>query len=131
MNVVRPTVQKNYRRTVGGTLVGVSDVEESGVDLFDRAERRVGRTPGRRRDCRVFFVGSSFCSGEVAEARGGDGHRRGAEKPAAIIVGLFRHPSALQYSNGWAAKQSDSIGRWYWLVAFAGMIHALGVSLEL
>ena len=42
VNVVRPAMQQNDRRTVGGTTVGVSDVEDDGSDLLDtRREDRL------------------------------------------------------------------------------------------
>jgi len=39
MDVVRPAVQQNDRRTVGRADVDVADVEEAGRDLLDGAER--------------------------------------------------------------------------------------------
>src|SRR5260221_6576539 len=41
VNVVRPAVQKNYRATIGGASFSVSDIQDAGVDLLQRAERRV------------------------------------------------------------------------------------------
>ena len=42
VDVVRPAVQQDDRRTVGGTEVDVADVQEAGVDLLHRAERGGG-----------------------------------------------------------------------------------------
>ena len=38
MDVVRPAVEKNHGRTAGGTDVGVSDVQDTSIDLLQRAE---------------------------------------------------------------------------------------------
>jgi hypothetical protein len=38
VDVVRPAVQQEDRRAVGGTEVDVADVQEAGVDLPHRAE---------------------------------------------------------------------------------------------
>src|SRR5207344_3012011 len=42
VDVVRPAVQQHDRGSIGGARVDVADVQEAGVDLRDRAERRVG-----------------------------------------------------------------------------------------
>ena len=41
VNIVGPAVQKNDRRTVGGTGFRVSDIQDAGIDLLERGERRV------------------------------------------------------------------------------------------
>jgi hypothetical protein len=37
MNVVRPAVQENDDRPIGGTGFGVADVQQTGIDLLQRA----------------------------------------------------------------------------------------------
>ena len=41
VNVVGPAVQKNDRRAIGGTGFGVADIQDAGIDLLQRGERRV------------------------------------------------------------------------------------------
>ena len=41
VNIVRPAVQQHDRGTVGGTGLGISDIQGAGIDLLERAERRV------------------------------------------------------------------------------------------
>ena len=41
VNVVGPAVQKNDRRAIGRTGFGVADVQDAGIDLLQRRERRV------------------------------------------------------------------------------------------
>ena len=41
VNVVGPAVQKNDRRAIGRAGFGVSDIQDAGIDLLQRAERRV------------------------------------------------------------------------------------------
>ena len=36
VNVVGPAVQKNDRRTIGGTGFGITDIEQAGIDLLQR-----------------------------------------------------------------------------------------------
>jgi hypothetical protein len=40
VDVVGPAVQENDRRTGGGTGFGVADIENAGIDLLQRCERR-------------------------------------------------------------------------------------------
>ena len=40
VNVVGPAVEKNDRRTIGGTGFGISNIEDAGIDLLERAETR-------------------------------------------------------------------------------------------
>ena len=59
VNVVGPAVQKNDRRTIGGAGFSVSDVQDAGIDLLQRSERRVrprldrGQLAGRPARLRV------------------------------------------------------------------------------
>ena len=41
VNVVGPAVQKNDRRAIGRAGFGVADIQDAGIDLLERAERRV------------------------------------------------------------------------------------------
>jgi hypothetical protein len=41
VDVIRPAVKQDYRRTVGGAVLRVSDVEYAGVNRFERGVRRV------------------------------------------------------------------------------------------
>ena len=41
VNVVGPAMQKNDRGTIGRAGLGVSDIQDAGIDLLQRAERRV------------------------------------------------------------------------------------------
>jgi hypothetical protein len=38
VDVVRPAVQKNDRRAVGRTCLGIADVQDAGIDPLQRAE---------------------------------------------------------------------------------------------
>ena len=53
VNVVGPAVQKNDRGTIGGAGFGVADIQDAGIDLLQRAERRVRSRLDR---------GQPFCS---------------------------------------------------------------------
>ncbi|MNO87596.1 hypothetical protein D3C76_790190 [compost metagenome] len=41
VDVVRPTVQQDHHRPVGGTDLGIGNVQQAGLDVLERAERRV------------------------------------------------------------------------------------------
>ena len=77
--------------TVGGAGFGVADVQDAGVDLLQRAERRVcprlalGQAHGLR------LYGLCFRGINHAESCGGGCHDRGADKAAAGTVKLFGH----------------------------------------
>jgi hypothetical protein len=47
VDVVGPAVEKNDRGALGRTELGISDVQQAGVDLPERAEGRLGRGPLR------------------------------------------------------------------------------------
>jgi hypothetical protein len=50
MDVVGPAVQKHDHRAIGRAGFGVSDIQEAGIDLLERAEGRVRvRVAGLRR----------------------------------------------------------------------------------
>ena len=40
VNVVGPAVQKNDRRTIGGAGFGIADIEDAGIDLLQRTQRK-------------------------------------------------------------------------------------------
>ena len=75
-------MQKNDRRTIGGTGFGVADVQDAGIDLLQRAERRV-RSRLDRRDLSPPVV---LPRTDHPELSGGDGHRGGAKEAASILV---------------------------------------------
>jgi hypothetical protein len=56
VDVVRPAVQQEDRRAVGGTELDVADVQEAGVDLPDGAERGVRRGGRLSSGCRRHLV---------------------------------------------------------------------------
>ena len=113
VNVVGPAVQKNDRGTIGGTGFGVSDIEEAGVDLLQRAKRRV-RSRLDRAQLRRFC---SRCRGtDHAELGGSKGHRRSAKKAAAMLVDLFGrfgliHGEAPEF-DGWSASTTSTRSGW-------------------
>ena len=53
VNVVGPAVQKNDRGTIGGAGFGVSDIQQAGIDLLQRAERSVRSRLDRRQLSRL------------------------------------------------------------------------------
>ncbi len=79
MDVVRPSVQENDGRPIGGTCFRVPNVQDPGIDLLQRSERcvRPGFGPGRPR-------GLCFCS----YAKGSRNRRKGssADEIAAVPV---------------------------------------------
>ena len=84
-------MQQNDRGTVGGTGFGVADVEEAGIDLFQRRERcvRPGLEPWEiGRPC---LFGLCLRGTGQAKLGGRDGHGSSAKKASAILVDLFRH----------------------------------------
>ena len=54
-------MQKNDRRAIGGTGFGVGDIQDAGIDLLQRTERRVRS----RLDCRHLALRLAGCA--VAE----------------------------------------------------------------
>jgi hypothetical protein len=79
-------VQQNDCGTIGGAGFGISDIQDAGIDLLQRAERRVRPRLDRSRirgPCRA-----GLCVRQTAqhELSGGDAHRRGAKKAASILV---------------------------------------------
>jgi len=42
-------VQQDDDRTIGGPGFGITDIEDAGLDLFQRGKRRVGTRPDRAR----------------------------------------------------------------------------------
>jgi hypothetical protein len=84
-------VEEDYRRTIGGAGFSVSNTQEAGIDLLQRAERCVRP----RLNCGHIwwgrFSGLRFYRTEDAELGGGNGHGRIAQKVAAVIVDFFRH----------------------------------------
>src|SRR5215470_12431241 len=90
MNVVRPAVQENDDGPIGETGFGVADVQETGIDLLQRAQRRV-----RSR----FDGGQPFGSSigrlccrrtDDPELRGRNRHASGAKKATAMPGDVFR-----------------------------------------
>jgi hypothetical protein len=79
-------VQKNDWRTVDRPRFGVADIQESGVDLFQRGERHIRPQSG------------------ATELGGGKSHGRSTQKAAAAMVDGFTH-----YRNDLnAARRSDT-----------------------
>src|SRR6202022_3033235 len=80
VDVVRPPVQKNHGWAAAGTGLGVSDVENAGLDVLERTERAIPGPSSRR------------C-----------GLRDGAH-------GLFRTPApATGFATAWSASRITSV----------------------
>jgi hypothetical protein len=94
-------VQKNDRRAIGGASFGVSDIEDAGIDLLQRAEGRICSRLDRRDFCLDPLCRSRT---DHPELRGGDGHRGGAKEAASILVDFVRDLDRIH----WAASK---IGR--------------------
>jgi len=77
-------VQQKHHWTIGGARFRVTDIEDPGLDLLQRAERRVG--PGLDR---VELAGLRPRDADPRESGGRDAQRRGAQKAAATMVDLF------------------------------------------
>jgi len=83
-------VQQNDGLAVGGACLGITDIEQPGIDLLQRCERRVRarlESPG------VQSLLGRFCLGGGAkrELDCGKCHGSSAEKAAAVVVDLVGH----------------------------------------
>ena len=98
-------MQKNDRGTVGGAGLGVSDIQQAGVDLLERAEDALVPRLTLDRSCRLCLA--RLCTRGTDHAEPGSGHRHGrrSKEAAAIKVRVrqasvslpfrfFRHRSA-------------------------------------
>ena len=82
-------MQKNDRRAIGGAGFGVSDIQDAGIDLLQRAERCVrpwldgGQPSGA---CLTWLCG---CGTDDAKLSGCRGQRSSANKVTAMPVYVF------------------------------------------
>ena len=91
VNVVRPAVQENDDRPIGGAGFGVADIQNARIDLLQRTERLICSWL----DCRDLCLHPLRCRRtDHAELSGGDCHRGGAKEGAALLVNFLRHPDA-------------------------------------
>ena len=100
--------QKSYRAVAGASL-GVSDIQEAGVDLLQGRERgvRPRLDCGQVRFCRA---GLSVHRTAHAELRGGNSHGRGADKAAArksSASNLCKPARGDKFGQDPSAAQSD------------------------
>jgi hypothetical protein len=105
VNIVRPAMQQNDGGTVGGAGLGITDIEQAGIDLLQRAERGVRA----RLDLGQF---GRFCLADLrirrtaqGELGGCEGHRGGAEKAAAVLVDVF---GSFDRVHGWPSLAHSS-----------------------
>src|SRR5712691_11861189 len=95
MDVVWPPVQKNHGPAVAGAYLGISDVQNAGIDLLKRTERAIPRRSSRR-----------------------GGLRDGAH-------GLFRAPApATGFATAWTASRITSVtaGGWETMITCEPLI---------
>ena len=109
MNIIGPAVQKNDRGTIGGTGFGVSDIEDAGINLFQRGERRV-RPRLDRRQRGLLRLGLRLGGPHHAKLGRGKAHRRSRKKATPMAVDWVlrsdaAHPS---FSLGPTAGRSDA-----------------------
>jgi hypothetical protein len=105
VNVVGPAVQKNDRTTAGGAGFGISDVEHAGIDLLERAERRVRSRLDRGRINRADPARLRARRTGDAEPGERNGHGRGTQEAAAMMVDVFGQ-------FGWTHQASPSCNDW-------------------
>src|SRR5262245_11309336 len=87
MNVVWPAVQENDGRPIGGTGLGVTHIQNAGVDLLQWTKRRICS----RLDCRHLCLRSLCCRRtDHSELSGSDGYRGGAKEAPSILVDFDR-----------------------------------------
>ena len=89
VNVVRPAVQKDDGAAVRRTGLGVSDIQDAGIDLLERCERRMRPRFGHAQCHRFGLAGLRSRGIAHGEPGRGNGHGRGAKKAAAIIVDVL------------------------------------------
>src|SRR5262245_51077633 len=87
-------MKKYDRRTIAWPHFGIANVQNSGIDLLQRAERLVPSRFDRRHSCR--FSLARLCGGRTdhAELGGRNRHYYGGKKAATIMVDYFGHFSA-------------------------------------
>jgi hypothetical protein len=80
-------VQKNDHRAIGRAGFGVSDIQEAGIDLLERAEGRscscCRLAPPRRRS---------------RELHGREGHARSPKEAAAMMINFFGRFDCMQWN---------------------------------
>src|SRR5215212_6120371 len=106
MNIVRPTVQQENRRTIGRTVLGISHIEDPGIDLFQRTKCGAFR----RRACRFVITGLSVSGVTHEKTRGANAQGSGLNEMTAIGIDLLRHVHPLSQADmgGWRpGKTSD------------------------
>ena len=85
-------MQKNGGRPVCRAGFGIADIQDAGVDLLQRAKRRIH--PGLDR---VHLAGLRVRGAADPEPGGGNGERRVAQNAAATVVDFCGHGSSLNW----------------------------------
>src|SRR5439155_18149928 len=90
-----PAVQQDDHRTIGRAVLGVSNIQDAGVDLFQRRECRTRRSRGGLRQRRT--------AEKQWSSRNADGG--GVNELAAILADLFGHIP----SRSWGCYRSKRL----------------------
>ncbi|MCY1405604.1 hypothetical protein D9M71_208480 [compost metagenome] len=88
VNVVRPAVQQDHHRSVGRAGFGVRHVQQPGVDMLERAERRGRRLSGLGRGRSRLHGGGRLRMGCAEHTEQGEGEDRWADQVAASLAGV-------------------------------------------
>ena len=106
MNVVRPAVEKNHRRSAGRTDVGVADVQNAGIDLLQRAER--GSVRCRRAGSNLRLAGPRRSRVTCNESRGSHGHGSRTQEATPLPVHPIVHVGRLPLGS-LAKREGESL----------------------
>src|SRR5262249_40436416 len=89
VNVVGPAVQKNDYGPVCGTGLGVSNVQDTGIDLLERSERSIRSRLDRRQLYLSCRAGLRLSRTDYAELSGRRGHSSGTNEVTSMPVYFF------------------------------------------
>ena len=78
-------MQKNDGRPIGGAGFGVTDIQDAGIDLLQRSERRVRSRLDRRQLCRCCGACLCACGARCSKLRGRDDDCCSADEPASTM----------------------------------------------
>jgi len=89
VDIIRPAMVKNDGGTIGGTRFCIANIQQAGIDLLQRAERRIRSRLDRRHGCSSCVARQRVRGTDHAELRGGQRHGRGTQKSAPRLVERF------------------------------------------
>ncbi|MNF85100.1 hypothetical protein D3C84_674860 [compost metagenome] len=88
VNVIRPAVQQDHHRPAGRACFGVRHVQQPGVDMLERAERRGRCLSGTGRGHRWLRGGGRLRVGRAEHAEQSQREDRRADQVAASVAGV-------------------------------------------